>query len=266
MKSLLVVAAGLLITFQASAQFTGQAGTDISFLGNPKPNGTFEGAVQVYIQARYYDSRGRHYDADRYYTLNGGSPLPSNGGTKYTGSLTLSPPQTVTIRAGHFSLISGAWIESSRAITLTVAPLKLTVNNTTGGYISPGSSSHPPGTSIRLTATPEPDWTFLKWSGDLSSTENPLDWTLNSDTTIGAVFASPLVLLTPTNGIVNASTNVSGLLLPGAEVLFTPTADPGYYFDSWGGVATGAAVPWKYIHTTANAQISATFLPLDANH
>ena len=41
---------------------------------------------------------------------------------------------------------------------------------------------------VTLTATADPDWDFINWSGDANSTDNPLIITILGDTNITAIF------------------------------------------------------------------------------
>jgi hypothetical protein len=44
------------------------------------------------------------------------------------------------------------------------------------------------GTIVELTAEPTGDWEFVEWTGDITSTENPLQITINNATTVKAKF------------------------------------------------------------------------------
>jgi len=49
-------------------------------------------------------------------------------------------------------------------------------------------SQYPSGTSIRLTAQPVYPNTFSAWTGDVSSTANPLDLIINKPVSLNAIF------------------------------------------------------------------------------
>ncbi|MFO7740809.1 MAG: choice-of-anchor Q domain-containing protein [Anaerolineae bacterium] len=51
------------------------------------------------------------------------------------------------------------------------------------------------GSSVTLTATADPGWTFVGWSRDVESTENPLELAIERDTTITATFEEMKVYL-----------------------------------------------------------------------
>lgn len=58
-------------------------------------------------------------------------------------------------------------------------------------------SQYPSGTTVRLTPQPLEGWVFSGWSGDLTSTKNPIDLIINKITTIKATFSKlrPLSIL-----------------------------------------------------------------------
>ncbi len=74
----------------------------------------------------------------------------------------------------------------------------LSLSSTPGGsVVSPGEGSftYDFNVSVRIEARPNTGFTFAGWSGDVSSTQNPLSVTMTEDYTIKANFASPLTTL-----------------------------------------------------------------------
>ena len=74
--------------------------------------------------------------------------------------------------------------------------------------IKPGlANDYNSGTIIQLNAVPENGWSFLKWSGDLLSSKNPIEITVDMAKTIKAEFFNPTaftglpILYIDTNGI-----------------------------------------------------------------
>ena len=53
-------------------------------------------------------------------------------------------------------------------------------------------NSYNSGTVVSLNAVPQNGWSFLKWSGDISSFENPIEITVNMPKNIQAEFFNPL--------------------------------------------------------------------------
>lgn len=64
----------------------------------------------------------------------------------------------------------------------------LTVNPSAGGVADPGSQDVPAGGSVTLTATANPGYQFVQWSGDLVSLANPLVVTITGNRTVTANF------------------------------------------------------------------------------
>lgn len=60
------------------------------------------------------------------------------------------------------------------------------------GFASPNSGTCYTGQIISISATPNDGWEFVGWTGDATSTDNPLEIKVNSDTYIKAVFSNPL--------------------------------------------------------------------------
>ena len=59
--------------------------------------------------------------------------------------------------------------------------------------IKPGTpNNYNSGTVVSLNAIPQNGWSFLKWSGDISSFENPIEITVNMPKNIQAEFFNPL--------------------------------------------------------------------------
>jgi len=103
--------------------------------------------------------------------------------------------------------VFAAWTDGG-AISHSVAPATsttYTANFTTqyllttvsspgaGGVITPNPSGangyYNAGTSVELTAVPNPGYVFLNWSGGLTGTTNPQSLTLSAQTTVTAVFS-----------------------------------------------------------------------------
>ena len=75
----------------------------------------------------------------------------------------------------------------------------LTVDSVGGGSVArdPNGLSHPDGSIVQLTAVPDPDWRFVRWTGGVASTDNPLDITLTDETAVTAIFESDTDLTPP---------------------------------------------------------------------
>lgn len=74
-------------------------------------------------------------------------------------------------------------VEASREQTYT-----LLVNNGEGGSVNTTGGTYNQGQIVSITATPNSGYQFIGWSGDVSTSTNPLSITIESNTTITAIF------------------------------------------------------------------------------
>jgi len=128
----------------------------------------------------------------RLYTTNSFSTrvgdITMNGSVSSTG-ITGTWNNSVTNTSGTFSVPNisnggGGGETPPSSYTLTVNAANGTVAKT------PDLTSYSSGTSVQLTATPASGYTFTGWSGDITSTANPVTVTMNSNKTITANFTS----------------------------------------------------------------------------
>jgi uncharacterized repeat protein (TIGR02543 family) len=119
-----------------------------------------------------------------------------------------------------------------------------------------------PGERVTLTAHPEANWRFVRWSGEINGSANPFSFAVIDDTDVVAVFemeSQPLTLtLTLANdgeGVVTA--DPPGPFAPGQTVTLTATPEQEWDFMSWGGHLSGHDNPLIMTivtHTTAIAR------------
>jgi hypothetical protein len=136
------------------------------------------------------------------------SVTPTSG-----GSVTLNPPggtyaagTSVTLTAvpdagfsftGWSGDLSGATnpetllVDGDKTVGASFDPLyDLTVRTSGNGTVSlnPPGGTYPAGTLVTVTAVPGGNFVFDRWSDDLSGSQNPETVTMDSDTSIRAVF------------------------------------------------------------------------------
>lgn len=101
-----------------------------------------------------------------------------------------------------------------------------------GGSVSSAGGTFLQGTQVSITATPSTGYVFSSWSN--GSTTNPLNVTLNSNTTVTANFEIIInsFTLTVTAGE-GGSVSGGGEYDEGTEVTITATPDEGYEFMGW---------------------------------
>ena len=148
----------------------------------------------------------------------------------------------------------------------TTHTLNATSCNTAYGYVSmnlPGTS-FVDGTSITLTATKLGSNIFTKWNtvGDVQvSTDNPYTFSINSNTTLSAIFV-PAIYYTlstavniPWAGTITSSAG-EGDLLSGTVVTLTAATNEGYTFTNW---STGETTTSINVTMDANKAITANY-------
>ena len=113
----------------------------------------------------------------------------------------------------------------------------VTISATEGGTVSPQSGSFEEGSSVTLTATPNAEYEFTKWSN--GSTQNPLVLTVTSDLTIQATFTKKQYELTISKegeGTVNEKVVNSGKGYDsGTKIELTAVPAGEWVFAGWSG-------------------------------
>jgi beta-lactamase superfamily II metal-dependent hydrolase len=121
-----------------------------------------------------------------YQTETGSAPPPQGKGEVANGSFLISTD-------GYFYTISGsALITKTRPTDWTGAEVYywLRINTTAGGTTipQPGEYKYKEGSIVNVTAIPYTHYTFSSWTGDVSSTENPVTIKMDKDISITANF------------------------------------------------------------------------------
>jgi uncharacterized repeat protein (TIGR02543 family) len=185
---------------------------------SPGPNGSVS-----------LDPPGGVYDAGTIVTL---TAVPDSGHlfAGWSGDLAgTDNPTTISMDADQSV---GASFE--RAYELTLDP-------TSGGVLTldPPGGLYPSGTTVLVTATPDPGYLFRGFRGDLSGSGNPGTLVMDADRSAGADFARPIlsvdagthgnVVLDPPGGVYDA----------GTVVTLTAEPDSDYLFTGWSGALGG---------------------------
>jgi formylglycine-generating enzyme required for sulfatase activity len=147
--------------------------------------------------------------------------------------------------------------------TLTINATNGTVSVKVGGDNLTGSSPYTieEGSSVSLTANPDDGYSFDDWSGDLTGSDNPVTFTMNSDVTVTANFVEDVpTQYTLTIGISNDSDG-TGTINPLAgtynynyntSVTVTASPNTNMYFNGWYDSQTGGVVVSSNLSYTFN--------------
>ena len=130
---------------------------------------------------------------------------------------------------------------------VALSPYTLTMAVDGNGSTIPavGDHAYSRGTTVALTATPDPGWLFDHWSGAVTGSTNPASVTMSGDKSVTAHFVRIQHTLTmaidgngSTTPVVGDHTYDEGTVVP---LVATPNA--GWAFDHWSGDLTGSANP-----------------------
>jgi len=137
-------------------------------------------------------------------------------------------------------------IRVDRAIASFPSGYALTIQASTGGTTNPtpGTYTYDQGTQIQVTAIPDTNCEFVNWTGSISSTQNPVTVTMDSDKTVKANFRvkPKLTIQAGTGGTTNP---IPGVYYYATGTTVQVTAIPNTYsiFINWSESATGSANP-----------------------
>ena len=79
--------------------------------------------------------------------------------------------------------LSSCGSESTPVYSLTTTPTP-----DEAGSVSPSSGEYDEGETVEITATPNADWRFVRWAGDIAGDENPKTVIVDRDLSINAIF------------------------------------------------------------------------------
>ena len=205
----------------------------------------------------------------------------------YEGKISLTPKYTVTTGNNNTALsydyADNLYIANRSAETIsfyampydgevtTPAPSKyafeltevvpevytVTVEKVGEGTIE-GSGEYLENSTVTLKATPAEHYEFTGWTGDVTSNENPLTITVNSDMTITANFQEQTKYIITASAADNTMGYVTGggTYYAGETVTLTAVAKSTYYFVNWSDGNTNAT---RTFNATENVTLTANF-------
>lgn len=153
------------------------------------------------------------------------------GPGSYTGT---ANPATVTMNGN---------ITQTATFALPNYFLSMSLTPAGSGTVTPSSQFFPGGTVVTITATPNPGYVFLHWTGggngSYSGTNNPATVTMNGSITESAVFgfAQPQCQVTMVAGPNGATVPPAGVHVynTGTNLQIQALPQPGFLFTSWSG-------------------------------
>lgn len=128
--------------------------------------------------------------------------------------------------------------ESGRPLPLLVQSYELNVSISGEGSVEPDGGIFDAGSTVTVTATPASGWRFDQWEGDISSTDQSIEVTLDSDLSVQVVFIEVFELTVSIQGEGSVEPD-GGTFDAGSTVTLTATPVDGWLFGSWGGDASG---------------------------
>ena len=165
-------------------------------------------------------------------------------GNANPASLVMAGPRSVT----------AVFVRSAYPLTAgTAGGGAVTVN----GILNPTNTYYPVGSVVSVEATASNGWNFLRWEGTASGTNNPLALTMNQSNEVRAVFGTEVQRNISGYGDIQMSTNNP---VPfGTWLTLTAVPQPGCWFVTWSGVATGTNNPTACLVTNATPTVGALF-------
>jgi uncharacterized repeat protein (TIGR02543 family) len=154
-------------------------------------------------------------------------------------------------------------MDGNKSITanFTQTVYTLTVTKTGSGTVTADiAAPYHYNDVVKLTATPDPGWSFANWTGGATGTTNPLTVTMDGNKSLTANFTQNSYTLTVTtlgSGTVSKNPD-QPTYLSGTSVTLTPTPAVGWSFANWTGGATGTTNPLT-VTMDGNKSITANF-------
>lgn len=191
-----------------------------------------------------------------------------NCGTTITLTATPSSGYTFASWSGDFSSTDNPasfTLNANSNITVTFTPIQmftLTMTTNGTGSVTPTTGSYAAGSTVTLTATQtDPGWPFAGWSGDITSTVNPITITLNGNMNITGNFVQGLqctLTTSVTNGTGTITPASGSSYLCSTQISISAIPGDNYLFSGWGGALSGSTNPTT-LTLSSNMTVTAGF-------
>ena len=142
--------------------------------------------------------------------------------------------------------------------TVALYTITTNVNDLTMGSVSGNLGTYEDGASAELTAVANEHYEFVNWTGDVNSTENPLNITVDGNKNITANFQEQTKYIITASAADNTMGYVTGggTYYAGETVTLTAVAKSTYYFVNWSDGNTNAT---RTFPASANLTLTANF-------
>ncbi len=226
----------------------GNAGTvDAVFTVNMSP------ASESQVTVDYNTSNGTATLADNDYELALGVMTFLPGVTEKTiivkvnGDTKIEPAETFFVNLSNASsgveIVDGQGLCTIEDDGINTYALDVTAIN---GSVSktPNQATYNYGDTVTLSASTPAGYNFVRWSGDLTGSDNPATITMNGNKSITAICEAGTYTLavSATNGTITKSPDQASYN-HNSSVTLTATPVDGYHFTGWLGDLTGSANP-----------------------
>lgn len=190
-----------------------------------------------------------------------GSATSGTGASSY--KMTPTAGATTLGWAGSASRLahSLAAFAPATAVVPPTYTLTTSVAGGVGGTVSsnPNLSQYPQATGVLLTATAQTGYSFSGWTGDYTSTANPLPITMDSNRNVVANFTTAPTCTLAYNIVGTGTvTPAAGTYNCGTVLHFVATPGTGYTFDSYSGDFSSPDNPADFT-LSANSNVTVTF-------
>jgi len=145
---------------------------------------------------------------------------------------------------------------SQKLVLGTQCEVTVTVNASAMGSVE-GAGIYEKGTEVTLTPNPVAHHRFVNWTGDMTSTDNPLKFTIEGNVTLTANFEPiPQYTISVTYDNTMGTVTGDGTYYEGEEVTLTAKANAGHVFVKWSDEVTDES---RTFTATENVNLEAIF-------
>ncbi len=215
---------------------------DVAF-SIPIPEGTSH--VDLYCVPIRLNERGYRILAQSYYAMLG------SGKYEYVYPISVSPS---TVRRYYESFLAQQLDNGETYYTIKVTH--------SGNGTTSGSGTYLAGTAVKIKATPDSGWRFVRWTDGYDQPTRTV--IVNASMSFAAIFAQneeQLVTISTSAYPAGAGTvSGAGTYPVGTQVMLFASANTGYSFDHWDDGSSERLINPRYVLAAANTTYGAVFV------